>query len=47
MKRVSRDQLRAAVKAENEEFNALMQAEDAGKAFAAFLERRPANFAGA
>jgi len=47
MKRVFRDQLKAAVKAENEEFSALVQTEDAKEAFAAFLERRPAHFAGA
>ena len=47
MKRGFRDQLKAAVKAENEEFSALVQAEDAREAFAAFLERRPAHFTGA
>jgi enoyl-CoA hydratase/carnithine racemase len=47
MKRVFRDQLRAAVKAENEEFSALVQADDAREAFSAFLERRPAHFTGA
>jgi len=47
MKRAFRDQLKAAVKAENEEFSALVQTEDAKEAFAAFLERRPAHFAGA
>jgi len=47
MKRAFRDQLKAAVQAENEEFSALVQTEDAKEAFAAFLERRPAHFAGA
>ncbi len=47
MKRVFHDQLRAAVKAENEEFSALVQADDAREAFSAFLERRPAHFTGA
>ena len=47
MKRAFRDQLKAAVKAENEEFRALVQTDDAREAFAAFLERRPAHFAGA
>jgi enoyl-CoA hydratase/carnithine racemase len=45
MKRPFRDQLRAAVKAENDEFGALVQTEDAKEAFAAFLERRPPHFA--
>jgi enoyl-CoA hydratase/carnithine racemase len=45
MKRPFRDQLRAAVKAENDEFSALVQTEDAKEAFAAFLERRPPHFA--
>lgn len=40
MKRPHLDQLKAAVKAENEEFSALVQTEDAKKALAAFLEKR-------
>jgi len=47
MKQAFRDQLKAAVKAENEEFSALVRAEDAKEAFAAFLERRPPHFANA
>ena len=40
MKRPYLDRLRAAVNAENEEFSALVQTEDAKNAFAAFLEKR-------
>ena len=47
MKRAVRDHLKAAMKAELEEFSALVRAEDAREAFAAFLEKRPAHFAGA
>jgi enoyl-CoA hydratase/carnithine racemase len=47
MKQAFRDQLKAAVKAENEEFSALVRGEDAKEAFAAFLERRPPHFASA
>ena len=47
MKRVFRDRLKAAVKAEKEEFSALVQTEGAREAFVAFLEKRPTYFAGA
>ena len=44
MKRPSREQIRAAMKAENEEFSAQVRSADAKEAFTAFLEKRLPRF---
>jgi enoyl-CoA hydratase/carnithine racemase len=44
LKRSVREQIKAAMKAENEEFSVQVRSEDAREAFAAFLGKRPPNF---
>ena len=44
MKRSFREQIKAAMKAENEEFSAQVRSDEAKEAFTAFLQKRPPNF---
>jgi enoyl-CoA hydratase/carnithine racemase len=45
MKSAFRDRIKAAIKLENEAFSAQVRSDEAREAFAAFLEKRPPDFA--